>query len=264
MKYLKLNDWEDNGYHDSDFYCAYLDIENGKVSEHMMWTTSFAGRCSCDICKSSHISSKNVEELEVARNWLEDAIYTMIREIEHRNVLAPDDIHRGDVVRLLKPHRNVRKTYDSVDCRKCSGAGKWVNPHNSSDERECFGCMGSGKRKINFAKVKDSGGKLLYDTYPQDLVGTVTWTGTFRTIYSKGFNKLDRSTISTRVEANGREFNAPLSKLRLDHDPMSDKELRDRARNLSTNFNFKPALSAHGGWLSNNWALKAHKEMNNA
>jgi len=250
MKY-KLSEWEMNGYHDSDGYLAYWDDDENAVKCMMHWTTRFAGGPKLE----GFAKELTSEVLEKSLDWLADAIFHALKIAEEGDVLRPQRVNEGDRVRLLEAHRNQAKYETYEECRKCAGTGKWVNPNDPLDVRKCFGCKGTGQRFVSSEKVKDENGKQVYEEFKPGVAGEVIWVGTFRTIYAKGANKRDRSTLSTVVRLDdGRKMRAPLDKLRLDREQLSDEELRKRAESLAPHCGFRQAFG-YGGWDSKNWAL---------
>jgi hypothetical protein len=248
VKYL-LSEWEENGYHDSDFMAAVWNTETQAVESELIGTTRFAGGIDYSGIARGKIPS---DILTQAVQWLEDAIFNKLKKIESDRVYKPNDIKIGDSVKLTKNHRNHAKEIKSENCRKCNGSGKWINPRNQDDKRDCFSCNGNGthKKAVKLPKVN---GKQTWDTFEAGITGKVIWSGTFRQIYKKGYNKLDRSTISTKVElTDGRVMNAPLKKLQLDETPLLDKTLRQQAESLSYNCKFGAVLSSRYAWDSKN------------
>lgn len=253
-KYL-LADWERNGYHDSDWFDCYYDDETNKVVTVEVGTTRFAGGPFQNRPKYEPLTD---EVLEKARVILQERIYTAIRGAEHREVTEPNKVNKGERVRLLEDHRNKEREETEVPCWKCDGTGEWVNPHNAKDVRKCFGCNGTKTKKRSNAK---KGGKFV--TYKAGTSGVIVWTGTFRTIYANGYQTLGRHTLSTRVKLDdGTVINVPLSKLRLDREPMGDDELQERARKLSYHYNFLTAggCTAWGDCPASQYAKQRAKE----
>lgn len=244
-----LCDWEHNGYHDSDFYMAVLNRDTGDVTREMIGTTRFAG----GIDMTGYNQELTEEDVRLALTWLEERIFQMIHRAEHDDVFAPDGVEKGAAVALLSDHRNQVKHMEMEMCPKCNGSGQWIHPRDAEDVRACFACNGIGEREVCGQAAHGENGKVLYACYPAGAVGTVIWVGTFRTVYARGYNKLGRDTLSTRIAlADGTIINAPLAKLRLDRDPMSDEELRRRAHNLARNAKFGAAFAGGYAWDSGN------------
>ena len=238
----RLGTWEDNGYHDSYFYASAWNSETNQVESIMTGATAFAGGPTIDW------QPLTPEVLESARQWLEQAIFNTLRKAEDNDVLAPQNVEIGVRVQLLESHRN-RPTIKE-DCPKCEG-GYWVNPKNSEDKRPCFSCDGVG------FIAKTGKGKL--ETFAEGTAGEVFWTGTpGRTFYRNGYNRPDRGTIQCKIKLDdGRLLKAPLSKLRLDKEPMSDEELQRRSLALSYSYRFNSACGMKAWSTTENAAAYA-------
>lgn len=255
-----LCDWEDNGYHDSDFYMAVLNRQTGEVTKEEIGTTRFAAPPEY----TGYQQELTTDDVRAALVWLEEHIYKRLRQAEHDDVFAPSAIDEGTAVILLKAHRNQMREIIAEPCLKCNGTGEWVNPHNPDDVRKCFGCDGTGERRTRGDKVRGEDGKIISVVYPAGTVGTVTWVGTFRTIYARGYNRLDRDTISTQITvADGTTINVSLAKLRLDREPECDEQLRATAHRLARDCKFGAAFGKGYAWDTSNrtraWLL-AHPE----
>lgn len=258
----ELNDWEDNGYHDSYFYGIFWDSEKEEVVQICTGATAYAAG------PSLSRAPLNEDVLEFARRWLVRKLVGYIRgaytaDIEHPKNLAPETrvVLKKDTRKVFK-YRGPGET-----CRKCKGAGAWVNPHNAEDRRSCFGCEGKGYRgKIVVLKVK---GKRRMAIIPAGAVGTVVSTSqTPGTTYHDRGYKDRREVLSSLVildkpiRMDGQimtEVYLPLMDLRLDREIPSDEKLLREAERLSYGFNFKPMFSDHGGWLTRNRALEFYK-----
>ena len=241
-----LGTWERNGYDDSDFYASYWDGE--AVRSMMTGSTRFAGwSADAPIHKwRAELDPLTDGVLEKARLWLADLLFRLLRDAEIRAIELPNDVGRGDRVRLTAIHRNKERDYN--DCRKCGGSGKWVNPRNADDKRDCFGCDGLG-----FWSRAKKGGKLL--TLDPGIAGKVLSCVAHGTFYRNGYNKPSR--FNRHVEFltdDGRVIRAPLEKLRLDKEPMSDDELRERADAASYGYDFNRAMGMTA-WSTTNEAL---------
>lgn len=102
--------------------------------------------------------------------------------------------------------------------------------------------------KVNMVKVKGE-----WKRFPAGTTGKVIDSRAFGQFYAKGYNRPGRgnTTVYCRL-ADGSEMKAPLEKLRLARDPMSDDELHARADALSYGMECKSLLTGHGGWWSEN------------
>ena len=81
-------------------------------------------------------------------------------------------------------------------------------------------------------------------------VGDVYWSGQFGTFYANGYQTRGRENTSVGVRRlDGSRVFIPLAKLRLDKEPLSDLELRERAEELSAHNNFGAACPGYT-WAS--------------
>lgn len=234
--------WEENGYHDSDFFEAYWSVEKGVIFRVEVGSTRYAGgTCPLDTIPWTEA------ELERARAYLAGKIFDSIKEGELIDVLTPANVVKGQRVRLLEKHKN--QAFDAIICNKCKGTGKWVNPHNPSDTRTCFACQGT-------TVIKGSKQKGNWVHYEAGLAGeAVEDAKAFGRFYDKGYNKPCRENRSVLVKLDdGRFVKCPVKKLRLDKEPMSDTELMERANALSYGMECKSLLTRHGGWWDMNYA----------
>jgi len=245
MKY-RLCDWEDNGYHDSYFYGAYYDTEDGTCKSEMIGSTAFSGGC-----YTAPWEDPTPEIVEKARVWLEQKIFEEIKAAEYRDVLTPDNLNVYDKVRFTQQKKTKVKVQE--ECSKCGGSGEF--PLKNGRTGMCWACSGTGK--VNTQElVKDENGKPVWNITPKGTKGEVIWVGTFRTIYKKGYLKRDRNTLSCGVKLeDGSVVYCPMKVLRLDQEPMSDEELKRRAHKLSYNYQFGAVLGC-SAWLSDNYAKK--------
>ncbi len=146
----------------------------------------------------------------------------------------------------------------SEPCQKCNGSGKWINPRNSNDKRDCFACKGSGQHVG--AKVKSEDGKQVWDELPAGLAGSVIDWHSFGQFYASGYNKPGRNntTVQFAIEG-GKVVRASLSKLRLDQEYKDDAYLMARAEELSYGYQFSALYPRHA-WDSRNFAAEVAKK----
>jgi hypothetical protein len=266
MSKFLLTDWEINGYNDSDFMCSYFDDVINTIGFHEYGTTRFpsptnigfnADGTTTVVVGGESLLVPNAEVVERARLVLADLIFDKIKTANRLLVDTPDvsDLKAGLRVRLsAKARMQLRET---APCQKCSGTGKWINPRNDNDKRDCFACSGSGQ--YVGAKVKNDKGKLTYKELPVGLAGEVVdWTS-FGQFYSSGYNKpnRDNTTVQFRT-SDGELVRASLNKLRLDQDYSDDLWLYDRAEKASYNYSFS-ALYPRFAWDTYNFAASVAK-----
>jgi hypothetical protein len=287
-KYI-LCDWEINGYDDSDFMLMYYDDVSNTLHSHMHGTTRFGG-CLCHkegklpeapqgssgyhLCArpvytegtyervgeipGEWFLSPTVEVVEAARKLLEEKAFQGLTIVDKRlrDEPGPEDLVKGMTLRLTAAVRNQVSLTEP--CRKCAGTGKWENPRNSADKRECFACRGTGTHKVG--KVKTEAGKLKYDTIPADTVGMVVDWGSFGTFYRNGYNQPNRENTSVQlriqVPEGDKVVRATLAKCRMERDYSSPESLRKRAVELSYNYHWPAGTGAKCAWLTRNFGAE--------
>ncbi len=144
---------ERNYHDDSDFYALVWDD-----SEQRVRSIDYATTRGWTYPNSATVDA-TPEILAKVEAWsLEQARKAMAARIESPR---PEDLTSG-IECELKKACNTRAAA-SEPCRKCSGLGYWQNPKRTNDRRPCFGCNGSGSRKIAAPKgtpmVKHPAGK---------------------------------------------------------------------------------------------------------
>lgn len=267
MSKFLLTDWEINGHDDSDFMCSYYDDVANVIGFHEYGTTRCYAPTNIGIHSDGTTSvtvdgdvlrMPTAEVVEKARQVLEDRILALMVAADKRLVDEPDvdDLHDGLRVRLTEKARmQVRQ---SEPCQKCNGSGKWVNPRNANDKRDCFACKGSGQHVG--AKVKGDDGKQVWENLPVGTTGVVVEHRSFGTFYARGYNRPNRhnTTVSFRTD-DGKVVRAGLSKLRLDRDYESVDAMRERAKRLSFNYGFSALYPRHA-WDTHNFAAQVAKK----
>ena len=258
MALFELNDWEENGYHDSYFYKAAWDAEKKEVVLVSAGATAYA---SCDT--TPRPASPTIEVVEQARQWLKGYIKGSLREADKNDIEWPKSLQKGDRVVIKAATKKQFKVATTGQCAKCEGTGHWINPRNSSDKRSCFACQGTGQGRGK-AEALTENGKKVYQAIPAGTKGTVVWSGQnpYRKVYRNGYNTVaDISQALVRFDApferNGQKLEVAYfeyGQLALDRSPLTEDQIEEKAERLSFEFYFKPALSNHGGWLTRNLA----------
>ena len=253
MSLMLWGEWEENGYHDSYFYAAYWDVDAQECISHQTGATAYAGGEG-----RKPTIDWTPEELENARKWLAARIFGQLKAANLLDVNQPENIVKGQRVRLLEPHQNQKFESAEITCPSCDGLGYWQNPRNEADKRECFKCKGAKKIQGKGAKLKGQ-----WEKFDTGVKGEAKFDATaFGRFYDKGYNRPGRHNRSVTVLLDdGRWMKAPLKKLALDQDPMSDTELQKQADELSLHMDPKSMLTRHGGWWDYNAAASLmHKQ----
>ena len=229
------NDWEHNGYDDSDFYRILWLVAEQAPRRVEIGSTRYACVGPTGGLNGYNLLPWTEEEKAKAKAALKLLWVDALNAQEVRRVDTPDDIQVGQPVVLCEEHRNRQRETTSSPCPKCQGSGGWTNPRNPEDVRPCFKCNGKGKIEAT-AVAKGPMVKL-----EAGLRGEVEWVGTFATIYANGYNRLGRWTLQTRIRLeDGRLVNVPLSKLSLIADKATQEEIEAQAERNSEGFNFYP------------------------
>ena len=260
-----LTDWEINGYDDSDFMCSFYDDVTNTIGFKEYGTTRFpsptmisiGGGITSVVVDGDNLLMPDAAVVEKARLVLEESIFQKLVDADKRLVDTPDveDLKEGLAIRLTAKARMQARLTEP--CQKCNGTGKWINPRNTNDKRDCFACKGSGLHVG--AKRKNEQGKQVYEELPAGLSGNVVDWASFGQFYASGYNKPNRenTTVQFRL-VDGNVVRASLSKMRLDRDYHPTEKLRARARDLSFNYGFS-ALYPRFAWDTSNFAAAVAK-----
>ena len=232
MAHYVFAQWEHNGRDDSDWYAVVYNDETDELKCIETGTTRFAN--------ALHIGPPLLPPTDEIREKaiikLRDRYIRMVKRGNELKVLepGPEDMRDGLRIRFLEPHKCMAKEYDETPCKKCNGSGKWVNPRNSSDKRDCFTCKGQGIVKTNFRRKKDDAAKQEWLRIDSGSTGVIIRATTYGTFYANGYNRPDRHNTTAIIKLDdGREVKAPLKKLRLDAELMSDEECFKRADSIA-------------------------------
>lgn len=266
MSKFLLTDWEINGYDDSDFMCSYYDDKTNTIGFTCYGSTRYpsatvigiGGGTTSVVVDGENLLMPDADVVEKARLVLADRIFDRLQKADRKLVDEPDydDLRKDLRVRLTEKARMQLR--QSEPCQKCSGSGKWINPRNPNDKRDCFACKGSGNHVGG--KVKGDDGKQVWEELPAGLAGKVVDWRAFGQFYANGYNKPGRhnTTVQFRTDA-GKLVRASLSKLRLDEDYKDDSYLYGKAEELSYNYQFS-ALYPRFAWDTHNFAAEVAKK----
>ena len=241
---MPIGEWEHNGYHDSDWYGLVWNDTLQKAECIELGSTRYA--CGY-VGMPKNLAPWNDGAYDRAQKWLASQIFEVIKQADTDDVMTPSiqALGGGAKVRLSVKHTTQEK--DQATCDKCSGSGKWINPRNPSDQRECFACKGLGTI-ISKEKVRTADGKISRQILPEGTKGEVIAIKSFGVFYKNGYNKPGRenTTAKVRLLEGGKIVSIPCDKLRLDREILTDEELMERARKLAENMNFYPLFRKGG------------------
>jgi hypothetical protein len=241
MALYELDQWEHNGYDDSDWFAVVYDSDKDKLDRVLIGTTRGAFPPPTSGLAPGHLAP-TPEIIEKARIRLrDDFIRPRVEHSENQRifVLDPKDIKRGLAVRFNKEHAALIKDFDREPCYKCKGSGHWQNPRDPEDKRECFTCHGEGTTKTNFRKRLDADGKPVKLKVAAGTKAMIVGTKSYGQFYRNGYNQPDGHNSTAFVAlADGTEVGVPLHKLQLDEDMPSAEQMDATAERLSHNKNF--------------------------
>lgn len=263
MTKFLLTDWEINGPSDSDFMCSYFDEEQNLIGYHCYGSTRFPSASVIGINPDGTTTVEVFHEMlwmptpsivEKARTVLEDNIFHVLTANDKRKVDEPgvNDLHEGLDVVLNSDVKNQVRSQDP--CQKCNASGKWINPKNSNDIRDCFACKGKGCHAGN--KLKTDSGKLVWDVIPAATAGKVVGWTSFGRFYANGYNHPDRTNTTVQVKGTDKKvFRSALKNLSLACGYQSPDSLRKQANEMSFNYNFSAGYPKHA-WDTRNFAAE--------
>jgi len=205
MLYSLTHEWECNGYSDSDWYCVVYDTETKKVFRYETQTTRFAG------------GGRPVPpSLEEGTELWTEACYALARDYI---VPALKNEHFNPSKKNAKIGETliIRKTFSvglRDQCDKCNGTGHWVNPKNTKDKRQCFGCGGTCFRKYaskTLGKVSikaGTEGSVIGFNSDLDRYGRESYDKHFALLKVEGYDQPIRANLSnlTRPALNDLTF----------------------------------------------------------
>jgi len=270
-----LTEWEHNGRDDSDWYAVIYNSETNNLERYEIGTTRFANAhpCTGRLADGTTCETNVPEEILLkAEACLSKIIYEGLSMRDKLEVLKPDQLEEGVMVRILEDYSIRIKAHDTIDCKKCNGSGKWANPNNLQDIRNCFNCHGSGHKLTNFRPLRRCSkckhefapfitedekltGKKLNTSCPNckasknsvriirkvikvNTVGTALSSKAYGTFYANGYNKPNRFNTTVKVKFEEETVFIPLEKLRLAQELKTEDELKQLAKARARKRNF--------------------------
>lgn len=136
---------ERNLYDDSDFYALVWDETEQRVkSVEYATTRGWTYPNHADVDATPEVRAK----AEAYYKRQAEIAYAASLERPSVQFLETYASHNGrHAVCELKEECKTRAAI-SEPCRKCNGLGYWQNPNRAHDRRPCFGCSGTGSRKV--------------------------------------------------------------------------------------------------------------------
>lgn len=231
MTLYKLTEWEHNGYDDSDWYAVVYDDEKDELDRVLTGTTRFADALHC----GPKMFSPTPEIMEKARAANIKMMLPTLIQREHNRVMEPyNDLVPGAIVKMTAGSKVMEKQINP--CQKCNGSGKWINPKNENDKRECFGCHGHGI--LEGDKIKDASGKQKYIHILEGMVGEVVDSKVWGTFYKNGYNRPNRENTRVLVKFVHGTFWVAAKNLRLDQECKSPDILVEEYKNIGGDSDF--------------------------
>jgi hypothetical protein len=225
-------DWEHSGYDDSDWHCVAYEATTGKLVRVETGTTRFAN----SLRHGGGVVPMIDEHRAAAREAL-IAIYVDKFTFRDRlDVEEPDVelLNRGTSVKFSAAHRCQKKErHETMEtCPSCGGSKLWTNPGNRRDQRPCFKCNGTGQaKKVTYEKVKGENGRPVWEKIEAGAEGQVMGRRAYLQTWMHGrASEADRENTTVFVRlADGREIQAPATKLSLARPFATAEEIRRRA-----------------------------------
>lgn len=211
-KWVRLAEFERNGYNDSDWYSLILHVPTGTLMTQGTGTTRFAAP---PTMYDGFFGRVTEEHLEVARQkWAEQAARVLV-EIDTRNCTAPSvELFKqaGVEVTTLRAAHVGTKTVERRTCPKCEGSG-------AKGRYKCGYCKGVGHFD-NVHNCKGEGGAVKAKVAAGARGVTLEPCVSRGTFYRDGYNKPDRgnSRVLVRLES-GEIVTLGLDALRLTREP---------------------------------------------
>lgn len=245
LPYRCCVDWEHSQYDDSDWYCVAYDPETDSLLRVLTGSTRFPG-----LNFGQSVVQPMTPEMQVkATAALENLYFSIILKGDRLVCEQPDIkfLTSGTAVRFSEAYKCMKKETTATEekCNRCTdNPGKWINPRNTKDVRDCLRCSGTGKVQLTSRHRVKTDGKQEWEKIEAGTKATVLGQTSYGKFYRKGYNQPDRdnTTVYLRLE-DGREVQATASKLRLDREPMPEAEAREKARNIATAGDFYPPFA---------------------
>jgi len=241
---IELCHWEINGYSDSDWHTAVFDTETGFFSAPLVRSTRHAG----GFQKAGEKVAAGHPGILQAYKALEEFIINSIYNLNKHNHESPEPDHLFEGLVLEVNIACKFQLKDREPCKKCDGSGKWINPKNHMDIRECFTCSGKGYLE----KKRD---KIEWVHIPVGTQIIVKNWKSFGKFYAKGYNRPDRSNTTVYgVDKDGNHIQVGLKNCKLAGKVPEKESFRKQAHRLACEGQFQAATGIKCAWLTEHYA----------
>lgn len=222
-------EWEYNGRDDSDFYIVAYNDEVDQLERIEVGSTRYAsGRGYTDITMMASVTEETWLKAEASLARLTGSILAGMDERARKA-----DVQKiGTKVVLTKEINNRPRetTTTEESCWKCGGRGKWVNPRNAKDVRDCFGCKGTGKRASTSSKAT----KGAMVSFPEGTKAEVVRVFENRSRYGT----YDYGSTVVCRAADGTEFRAKADALIADRPAFTEEQVAGMAKRIAARRDF--------------------------
>lgn len=222
-RYAVSAEWEHNGRDDSDFYQIIYDPNQDQLIKYQTYTTRFGcgwfATVTADYVKRNNLSIYQTLSDGKALVTLPVEPFVPLNRTPEEILRRAEQLLADIIFNLIRnaEHNDIFEPNDAQFGQRL----RLTEPHTYRDTK-------TGKRTLISAG----------DT------GEVFWVGAFGTFYRNGYNHAGRHNrrVGLRL-ANGSRVFVPLKKCRLDKEPLTDDQLRERSVQLAKNRRFEQAYA---------------------
>ena len=241
---IELCHWEINGYSDSDWHTAIFDTETQTFSAPLVGSTRFGGGFQRAGEKVAPNHPGILQAYKALEEFILNALYD-VNKVVH-NSPEPDHLYEGLVLEVNVACKFQAKEHEP--CKKCNGTGKWINPKNHTDIRDCFTCSGKGYHEKKKEKIE-----WVYVPVGTHVV-VKNWRS-FGKFYSNGYNHPDRSNTTVYgVDKDGNHIQVGLKNCKLVGEVPEKESFREKAHKLACDGQFQSATGTRCAWLTEHYA----------
>ncbi len=214
---LKIAEWRDGNYYDSERISAYWDTTQKVVKTNY---TDNEQECSLDWTET---------DIEDFRQSFQQYIFDQLKKDNEDSIYNPKKLAVGQLVKF-KAAKNCRKWCKTTECEYCEN-GQWENPYNPFDKRDCYHCNGLNV-SLSEAVIE----------------ALAIEQGTIAKVYdSASFHEKLSARVIIDHEIYGYIIiGASVDKLQLIDSVKSDEDLRIKAENFSKFFQISSFVGCKG------------------